>query len=227
MDIVLAKKLLEVHEHEADLAPALDVRAPETHELWSLVYKFALSEQKLMQRILVHEFVVATAVGVLVLLKLLLATRQRQLIGLGHWNSELEIRLRKWLDLVASFDQSFRGWNQGSAFWNRFEFNVFDNWLQVKFDVIFVEFLNENFAPDVFFTLIMESSPFKLNRRCTLLKSRCQIDILGNDTSIKQREHALVDIFLADRRRVGHFFLFFNELPQLPVPLIPLLYYSV
>lgn len=80
VNIVLAEQLFKVHQDEAYLAPTLDVGSTEAHELRRLVDQLALSEQQLVKRILVHELVIPTTVGVLVLLKLVLTAHQRQLL---------------------------------------------------------------------------------------------------------------------------------------------------
>lgn len=59
----LAEQFFEVHQHEADGAPAVDVRPPEGNEFGRLINQLALAEQQLVQRVLVHQLVVGPGLG--------------------------------------------------------------------------------------------------------------------------------------------------------------------
>lgn len=64
-------------------------------------------------------------------------------------------------------------------------------------------------------SLIVKDHGLELDWRCSLLKSRGQVHILGDDASVEQGDHSFVDVLLVDWGRVREVLLVFDKSLQL------------
>ena len=200
LDVEVSEELLKVHQDEGDRAPLVDVCSPERDELRRLVNELSFPEHELMQRVLVHELVVApglsggvvarlctllSILGLCILLRsLMLGCRESQLLTL----EVADARLRHGLV------HRYQGRRSGlyvlaillSPSW----------WLQVKLDRILVELFGVNFISGEHLGLVVEPHALELDWRGSFLEGWSQIDIFWDDASVEKADHALVDVFL-------------------------------
>ena len=195
LHVILGEKFLKVHKDERDSSPPFNVCPSKADKLRCLVNKFSLPKHQLVERVFIHQLVVASSRCVSTFARCFcrsihhLRSRQSQLHCLSlfwWWKIGHNCFQTRWRFL-------WDNCNNICSFWNR---------LQIKLYIVCAEILCINSSSDMHISFIMELHASKLNRWCTLFECWSQINIFWNHTSLQETDHAFIDIFFADRRRV-------------------------
>ena len=93
-------------------------------------------------------------------------------------------------------------------------------WLHVESDVVLVVLLSVDFSLDMLVTLFVKHHSSELDWWRSLLESRREVYVLGNNAFVEQRDHPLVDVLFVNWGRVRHVFLVLDVPLHLGVSLL-------
>ena len=204
-------------EDVRDGAPPVEVCTLERYKLGRRVEDLTLSNDDLMQGVLVHELIVVTGVRVCVHLDAIgpgLCSRCDRLLLLGERDSGFlggHLRTFAWWQcqhglhrlLLNGLERASAGllirpsaldWHQNSRLHR----------LQIEFNRTCAITTSCNLSFDILLALVVEFYAFAGNGRGTFFESRSQVDVFWNHTFVDQRHHAFIDCVFADRWIVRH-----------------------